>query len=89
MHKSSNDPILTLAEREAINSGKWFSTLSPSLRHDILRFAAVRRLRDGTQVYARGDAPHEWFACAKGSIRMSSTSLSGKQTTLSLSLIHI
>lgn len=83
MQKSSNDPILTLTEREAINSGKWFSTLSPSLRHDILRFATVRRLRDGTQVYARGDAPHEWFGCAKGSIRMSSTSLSGKQTTLS------
>ena len=42
-----DDPILTVEERESINAGRWFSSLSPSLRHDILRCAYVKRLKDG------------------------------------------
>lgn len=82
MQPSHNEPILSVTEREAINAGRWFSTLSPSLRHDILRLASVKRFKDGMQIYARGDAPHDWFACAKGAVRMSSTTLAGRQTTL-------
>ena len=76
------DPILTIDEREAINSGRWFSTLSPSLRHDILRCAYVKRYTDGELISARGDPPEEWIACARGAVRVSSTSISGKQITL-------
>ena len=76
-----DDPILTIEEREAINTGRWFSSLSPSLRHDILRCAYVKRLKDGDLISARGDPPEEWMACAKGAVRVSSTSLSGKQIT--------
>lgn len=82
MHPSLNEPILNVTERGSINTGRWFSGLSPSLRHDILRLATVKRFKDGAQIYARGDAPHEWFACAKGAVRMSSTSVAGRQTTL-------
>jgi len=77
-----DDPILTIDEREAINHGRWFSSLSPSLRHDILRCSYVKRYRDGDLISARGDAPEEWIACAKGAVRVSSTSISGKQITL-------
>ena len=77
-----DDPILTIEEREAINAGRWFSSLSPSLRHDILRCAYVKRYRDGDLIAARGDPPQEWLACAKGAVRVSSTSISGKQITL-------
>jgi CRP-like cAMP-binding protein len=77
-----DEPILTIEERAAINSGRWFSTLSPSLRHDILRCAYVRRYKDGDLIAARGDPPEEWVACAKGAVRVSSTSISGKQITL-------
>jgi len=76
------DPILTIDEREAINSGRWFSTLSPSLRHDILRCAYVKRFKDNELICARGEPPEEWSACAKGAVRVSSTSISGKQITL-------
>jgi CRP/FNR family transcriptional regulator, cyclic AMP receptor protein len=76
------DPILTLDEREAINTGRWFSTLSPSLRHDILRCAYVKRYSDGELIAARGEPPEEWVACARGAVRVSSTSISGKQITL-------
>ena len=76
------DPILNIEEREAINAGRWFSSLSPSLRHDILRCAYIKRLKDGDLIAARGDTPDEWMACAKGAVRVSSTSLSGKQITL-------
>ncbi len=77
-----NEPILTVEEREAINSGRWFASLSPSLRHDILRCAYVKRFKDGELISARGDSPEEWIACARGAVRVSSTSLSGKLITL-------
>ena len=76
-----DDPILTMEEREAINAGRWFSSLSPSLRHDILRCAFVKRYLDGQLISARGDQPEQWIACAKGAVRVSSTSVSGKQIT--------
>lgn len=77
-----DEPILTIDERAAINSGRWFSSLSPSLRHDILRCAYVKRFTNGALICARGDPPEEWMACAKGAVRVSSTSISGKQITL-------
>ena len=77
-----DEPILTMEEREAINAGRWFNSLSPSLRHDILRCAYVKRFKDGDLIVARGDPPSEWTAVAKGAVRVSSTSLSGKQITL-------
>jgi CRP/FNR family cyclic AMP-dependent transcriptional regulator len=80
--RAMDEPILTIEERIAINTGRWFSTLSPSLRHDILRCAFVRRFGDGQLIAARGEPPEEWLACAKGAVRVGSTSLSGKQITL-------
>ena len=77
-----DDPILTMEEREAINTGRWFSSLSPSLRHDILRCAFVKRFQDGDLICARGEPPEQWIACAKGAVRVSSTTLTGKQITL-------
>ena len=77
-----DEPILSVEERAAINAGRWFSSLSPSLRHDILRCAYVRRYRDSELICARGEPPEEWIACAKGAVRVSSTSISGKQITL-------
>ncbi|MFT4193448.1 Crp/Fnr family transcriptional regulator [Ottowia sp.] len=77
-----DDPILTMEEREAINGGRWFSSLSPSLRHDILRCAFVKRYQDGDLITARGEPPEHWIACAKGAVRVSSTTLTGKQITL-------
>lgn len=77
-----DDPILTIEERAAINNGRWFSSLSPSLRHDILRCAYARRFKDGDLICARGDPPEEWSAVARGAVRVSSTSITGKQVTL-------
>lgn len=77
-----DEPILTIDERSAINTGRWFSSLSPSLKHDILRCAYVKRYKDGELIAARGDPPESWIACAKGAVRVSSTSISGKQITL-------
>jgi CRP/FNR family transcriptional regulator, cyclic AMP receptor protein len=76
------EPILTMEERSAINTGRWFSTLSPSLKHDILRCSYVKRFKDGDLIGARGEPPEEWIACAKGAVRVSSVSILGKQITL-------
>ena len=76
------DLSLTIDERAAINAGRWFASLSPTLRHDILRRASVQRYRDGEVLAARGEPAHGWIACARGAVRVSSISLTGKQTTL-------
>ncbi len=73
---------LTIDERAAINGGRWFASLSSTLRHDILRRASVQRYRDGEVLAARGEPAQGWIACAKGAVRVSSVSLTGKQTTL-------
>jgi len=77
-----DDPILTMEERDAINGGRWFSSLSSSLRHDILRCAQVRRFQDGELISSRGRPPEQWIACAKGAVRLGQTTLTGKQITL-------
>jgi CRP-like cAMP-binding protein len=75
-------PIPTVEERQAIDQGQWFQTLSPSLRHDIWRVAQIRRYSDGQLISARGDPPEYWAGVAKGAVKISSTSVTGKLVTL-------
>ena len=75
-------PVLTIDERSNIETGSWFSKLSPPLREAIVSRSSVRRLADGALVSTRGSRPEEWCGVALGSIRISSTSLAGKQVTL-------
>ncbi|MEO5698002.1 MAG: Crp/Fnr family transcriptional regulator [Burkholderiaceae bacterium] len=77
-----NSPVLTIDERTSIETGSWFSRLSLQLRTAILARAVVRRLPDGATLSARGAAANEWCGVAKGAVRISSVSLSGKQITL-------
>ena len=77
-----NSPVLTIAERSNIEAGSWFSTLSPALRQAILSCSTVRRLADGALLTSRGAPADEWCGVAKGAVRVSSVSLSGKQVTL-------
>lgn len=77
-----NPPILTIDERHNIESGPWFSKLSSPLRTAILARATVRRLQDGAPLAARGMPAEDWVGVARGAVRVSSVSLSGKQVTL-------
>lgn len=74
--------LLSIPERRNINAGLWFASLSPTLRHDILRQAGVCRYRDGEQIAARNDSPASWMACASGSLRVGLTTATGKSITL-------
>ena len=74
--------VLTLEERSGIESGSWFSKLSPTLREAILARTNVRRLHDGAILSARGAAAEEWCGVARGAVRVGSVSLAGKQVTL-------
>ncbi|MCW7537855.1 Crp/Fnr family transcriptional regulator [Aquabacterium sp. A7-Y] len=77
-----NSPILTIAERNTIESGPWFSKLSPALRSAILSRSTVRRVSDSALLSSRGQPADEWIGVARGAVRVSSVSLSGKQITL-------
>lgn len=80
--QSMNSSVLTISERNNIESGPWFSKLSLPLRSDILARATVRRLADDALMSVRGEPAEEWIGVAKGAVRVSSVSLSGKQVTL-------
>ncbi|HEY9240301.1 MAG TPA: Crp/Fnr family transcriptional regulator [Burkholderiaceae bacterium] len=77
-----NTPVLTIVERSNIDTGSWFSKLSLPLRNAILSRAVVRRVQDGAMLSARGGSAEDWCGVAKGAVRVSSVSLSGKQVTL-------
>ena len=77
-----NSPALTSIEKSNIEAGSWFSTLTPALRQAILARASIRRLTDGALMSSRGAPAEEWCGVAKGAVRVSSVSLSGKQITL-------
>ncbi|MEJ6008037.1 Crp/Fnr family transcriptional regulator [Paucibacter sp. AS339] len=77
-----NSTVLTLPERNNIESGSWFSKLSAPLRSDILSRATVRRLNDGALLSCRGETAEEWVGVALGAVRISSVSLAGKQIAL-------
>ncbi len=77
-----NTPHLTPEEQQAVVSGPWFAKLSAPLQAAILARAVVRRIADGGALASRGAPAEEWCGVAKGAIRISSVSLSGKQVSL-------
>ncbi len=77
-----NTPHLTPEEQQAVASGPWFAKLSQILQAAILARAVVRRLPDGGPLASRGAPAEEWCGVARGAVRISSVSLSGKQVTL-------
>lgn len=80
--RHQQQPFLSLPEREAINRGRWFSALTPSLRHDIFRLGRVTRYAHGEMIVEQGDLAQDWFSGASGAIRFRRTTPSGKQVTL-------
>ncbi len=80
--QAMNSAVLTIDEKQTIEAGVWFSKLSAALRDDILARTQVRRLADGAPLAARGAAAEEWCGVARGSVRVGSVSLAGKQDTL-------
>ena len=75
-------PLLCVSERAAIDRGRWFASLSPSLRHDIFRLGTVTRYSHGEMIVEQGELAQHWFACASGAIRFRRTSPGGRQVTL-------
>ena len=80
--QAMNTPVLTIEELHNIESGAWFSKLSIKLKSAILSRALVRRLGDGDPLATRGSPAEEWCGVARGAVRISTVSLSGKQVTL-------
>ncbi len=77
-----NYPVLSDEERRNIESGSWFARLSAPLRESILSRSLVRKLSDGAMLSSRGQSAEEWIGVAKGAVRVSSVSLTGKQVSL-------
>ena len=69
-------------EREAICGSRWFSELSPVLRHELLRSIIVKPWAAGEAIFIRGQAVGSWLACASGTVRLSQELDSGRHITL-------
>lgn len=76
------EPVLSRDERLALNGGRWFASLSPSLRHDLVRRGVVRRFADGDPIFLRGEEAACWAAVVRGNVRVSTSHASGKQLSL-------
>ncbi|HVE53519.1 MAG TPA: Crp/Fnr family transcriptional regulator [Ramlibacter sp.] len=77
-----DEPVLSPEERQALNGGSWFASLSPSLRHDLVRHGTVRRFADKEPVFLRGQDSTCWAAVVRGNVRVSTSHPGGKQLTL-------
>jgi len=77
-----NANMMTPEERQNIESGPFFASLSGPLREDILSRTTLRRYEDGAPIGVRGRPAEEWMGVARGAVRVSSVSLSGKQVSL-------
>ena len=75
-------PLLSAQEREAIDQSPWFSSLPPSLRHDIFRLGHVTRYAHGDLIAKQGQPIRNWFACASGALRFRRTTTAGRRVTL-------
>jgi CRP-like cAMP-binding protein len=79
---ADQEPGLSADEGRAINEWRWFSSLPPSARHDLLRHARVRRYQAGDVISPRGTMTNEWLACARGAVRIGASSAAGKEIVL-------
>jgi CRP/FNR family cyclic AMP-dependent transcriptional regulator len=75
-------PALTIEERHHIDAGGWFSRLSAPLRADILARAVIKRYADEAPLATRGGPAEQWCGVARGAVRISNVTLSGKQVVL-------
>ena len=70
--------------RVAVAGGGWFGTLTPAVRHDLLRVMRVRHHAHGDTIFRRGDPADAWLACATGAVRISSAASNGRPLTLTI-----
>lgn len=73
---------LTTKHHDALLSNTWFAELSPAIREDVLSRARQRMLAQGRCLFRRGDNP-DFFSCVlEGCVRISGTSMAGRDAVL-------
>jgi CRP-like cAMP-binding protein len=61
-----------------------FRDLDPIALDELCRYANVRKFRRGAVIFSKGDPGHSLFAVASGSVKMSSSSVDGRNAILNL-----
>ena len=77
-----DEPLLSFDERQALGRNGWFGSLSPSLRHDILRHGIARPFRDGEPIFERGRPATQWCVVVRGAAHVGFTSAGGQKLSL-------
>lgn len=80
----SDAPGIAADLRLAVAGSGWFGTLTPAVRHDLLRVMRVRHHAHGDTIFRRGEPAHAWLACASGAVRISCAASNGRPLTLTI-----
>jgi CRP/FNR family cyclic AMP-dependent transcriptional regulator len=81
---SQATPTLRQEERAVLQSGTWFSSLSPALRDAVLQRGRVRRVNAGTVLVERGSHSASWIGVVSGALRLGSPLSDGRSFTLDI-----
>lgn len=74
---------LAAHHRAALMSDPWFAELPAPVRDEMVRRSRERRVAAGQRLFSRGDrAEGGWFGLVEGSIRISGTTLEGRESVL-------
>lgn len=68
--------------KQVLATNAWISELPQVVVDELAEHAQLRRLQDGELLYARGDEPTGLFGVVSGRVRISATSLDGREVTV-------
>lgn len=68
--------------KQLLATNAWISELPEAVVDELAARAQLRRLADGELLYARGDEPTGLYGVISGRVRISATSLEGKEVTV-------
>ena len=67
-----------------LRAGRWFNALPAGLQSVLLDGGIVRELASGERLFSRGDEPDGLYAVLEGAVRVTASSVEGKEALLTL-----
>ncbi|PZX33976.1 putative transcription regulator, Crp family [Cupriavidus phytorum] len=77
-------PELSQPQQQILLSNPWFAALPAPVRRDLAARARPREVAAGAMVYRRGDGGDGLYGVLEGAVRLSGTSMAGKEATVGL-----
>ena len=73
-----------MSESELLRANPWFATLPVALADAVLAAGRAQRLAAGEALFRQGDAPGDWHAVCRGTIKASTTAADGTEAIVAV-----